>query len=85
MNQFKILNILVFDRIKEAGRLQQVLSRFGYIIKLRLGTHELSDSKNSRVGLIILVLGGNSDQWALLENELSSIGGIEVKSVSFQH
>lgn len=85
MNTYRVINILIFDRIKEAGKLQSVLSSYGNIIKLRLGTHELTSAKNSRIGLLTLVLGGQKELWEKLVQELSSLEGIEFKVVDFQH
>ena len=85
MNQIRIVALLIKDRIKEAGRTQRVLSKYSDIIKSRLGSHELSESKNSRIGTIILELVGNSERFDLLEAELDDIGGIEVKSIMFNY
>lgn len=79
----KILTILVKDRIKEAGRTQQLLTEFGNIIRSRLGFHEVSDKICSRVGVIILHLSGNPEDWTAFRSRLSEIGGIEYKSVVF--
>jgi len=80
-----IFGIMVYDRIKEAGKTQEVLTRYGSVIRTRLGFHELSKEKCSRVGTILIVLQGDPYQWDLLKEELSRIGGIEVQVMSFQH
>lgn len=85
MVKHKILGILIKDRIKETGKTQAVLSRNGNIISMRLGTHELSDSKNSRVGMIVLTLTGDETLWSQLEKDLAEIGGIEVKNIEFNY
>ena len=85
MEHIKIISILVKDRIKEAGRTQKTLSKHACLIKNRLGTHEVSESTCSRVGLIILQLTGDNDKWPKLEQDLAEIGGIEVKSVEFDY
>lgn len=85
MTTFKVIGILIKDRIKEAGRTQQVLSQYGHIIKMRLGHHEVSEEKCSRVGIIILTLGGNEADWKGLESDLSQIGGIEVRDMQFNY
>lgn len=76
---------MVFDRIKEAGRTQRVLSKHADIIRTRLGFHELSANVCSRVGTILLVLHADADQYARLEKDLAEIGGIEVKTMTFEH
>ena len=79
----RILTILVTDRIKEAGRTQKILSDYGHIIKSRLGFHEVSESKCSRVGVIILQLTGSIADWTKFETDLNMVDGIEFKSVTF--
>ena len=80
-----ILGILVFDRIKEAGLTQEVLSKHADVIRTRLGFHELSDTVCSRVGTIVLVLQGDPDKWVQLEADLAQIGGIEIKKMKFDY
>lgn len=83
MAQFKVLGILIKDRIKEAGKTQEVLTKYGSIINSRLGFHEVSTETCSRVGMIILQLAGNPNLWGELEEELSEIQGIEVQNMNF--
>ena len=85
MQQTMILGILVFDRIKEAGMTQKVLSKHADLVRTRLGFHELSDKVCSRVGTILLVLQGDPQQWQELEEDLSAIGGVEIKKMTFDY
>ncbi|HSV76811.1 MAG TPA: hypothetical protein VLH37_07245 [Bacteroidales bacterium] len=85
MKQNLILGILVFDRIKEAGRTQTVLTRHAAMIKTRLGFHELSEAVCSRVGTILLVLEGEPAGLQALISDLSVIGGIEIQEMSFDY
>ena len=85
MKQTMIMGILVFDRIKEAGKTQKVLSKHAGIIRTRLGFHELSEAVCSRVGTIVLVLEGQPESWKDLEKDLSEIGGIEIKKMMFDY
>ncbi len=85
MEQTMILGILVFDRIKEAGRTQKVLTKHAGVIRTRLGFHELSDTVCSRVGTIVLVLQGTPEKWEQLEADLSEIGGVEIKKMQFDY
>ena len=84
MKEIRILGLLITDRIKEAGRTQQVLSEFAHIIKSRLGFHEVTEDVCSRVGVIILQLSGKSSEFEALEEALSGIGGLEVQRMSFE-
>ncbi len=83
MEKTMIMGILVYDRIKEAGKTQEVLSRHAETIRTRLGFHELSDTVCSRVGTIILVLQGQPETWQQLEEDLQQIGGVEIKKMTF--
>ncbi|MFP4063976.1 MAG: hypothetical protein ACLFN2_06150 [Bacteroidales bacterium] len=85
MQHTMILGILVFDRIKEAGMTQKVLSRHADVIRTRLGFHELSDKVCSRVGTIVLVLQGDPQQWQELEADLAAVGGVEIKKMTFDY
>ena len=80
-----VLGILVFDRIKEAGRTQMILSKYAEVIRTRLGFHELSETVCSRVGTIILILQGDLEMRSRLEEELASVGGIEVQKMKFDY
>ncbi len=85
MQKTMILGILVFDRIKEAGLTQQVLSKHADVIRTRLGFHELSETVCSRVGTIVLILHGDPAKWEQLEHDLAQIGGIEIKKMNFDY
>ncbi len=85
MAQTKILGIMVYDRIKESGKTQEVLTRYASIIRTRLGFHELSREVCSRVGTILLVMQGDHEKIAQLQQELAEIGGIEVQTMEFRN
>ena len=83
MNKKYIIGISVFDRIKEAGLTQKILTEFADCIKTRLGFHELSIDKCSRNGIIVLELSGKEDRIQSLMATLTEIGGIEVNKMVF--
>ena len=83
MNELRVLGIQVFDRIKEAGRTQSVLSRYAHCIRTRLGFHELTSEVCSRDGFIVLELFGDSNEWDKLQEELGEIGGLDLQVMSF--
>jgi len=85
MKELRIIGLLITDRIKEAGMVQKVLTRNAHIIKSRLGFHEVSEDKCSRVGFILLQVTGNQQDFEKLETDLSAIGGIEIKHMIFQY
>ena len=83
MQELRVLGLQVFDRIKEAGRTQSVLSKYAHCIRTRLGFHELTSEVCSRDGFIILELGGESGERDRLQEELSEIGGLNIQVMSF--
>jgi hypothetical protein len=83
MKEVRIIGLLITDRIKEAGRTQQALTKYAHVIKSRLGFHEVSEEVCSRVGIIILQLAGDSMECHDLEQELAQIGGLELQRMVF--
>lgn len=82
--EINIVAIKVIDRIKEAGKIQAVLSKYGSAIKTRFGFHELNDSVCSRNALIILELAGESASDKKICDELNEIGGIKTEIMKFK-
>lgn len=83
MNKKYIIGISVFDRIKEAGLTQKILTEYADCIKTRLGFHELSIDKCSRNGIIMLEMIGNEERIEMMLSKLSEIGGIESQKMIF--
>jgi hypothetical protein len=83
MNEIGILALLIRDRVKEAGSVQTIISRYASVIRSRLGFHELTEASCSRVGIIMLQLSGEITLQRQLEEELKQVRGIEVKRISF--
>jgi len=83
VEEIRVLGLLIRDRIKEAGRTQEVLTRNAHLIRSRLGFHEVSEDVCSRVGIVLLQLSGKPEACEQLERELAGIGGIEVKKMVF--
>jgi len=82
--EIRILGVLITDRQKEAGKVQEVLTKYGCSIKTRLGLHEVSDLCSTS-GLIIIELAGASADMDMdkLEKELKIIGGIQTQRMIF--
>lgn len=83
MKETRIIGLLIRDRIKEAGRTQLVLTKYARLIKSRLGFHELNENTCSRAGVIILQLAGSPGEWLAFEEEIATIGGVEMQKMSF--
>jgi hypothetical protein len=85
MKELRIIGLLITDRIKEAGKTQEVLTRHARIIKSRLGFHEVSEDICSRVGFIILQVVGNEEDFENFLKELDAIRGVEVQQMVFHY
>jgi hypothetical protein len=83
MDQLKIIGIQILDRVKEAGLTQKALTRHANCIRTRLGFHELNEAVCSRTGLILLELFGNLQEQSVLETDLKTIGGINIREMVF--
>jgi hypothetical protein len=79
----KVLGIKIIDRIKEAGLTQSILSRHATVITTRLGFHEVTDDVCSREAYIILHLNGDPADSDSLTSELKTMGGIEIREMTF--
>lgn len=80
MSCYNIMAVLVSHRINNAKELQEILTKYGCIIKVRLGLHEAGDVC-SEEGLIILQLCGQEDEINALADELNKQEGIKAKNM----
>lgn len=84
MKEIRILGIHVSQRVKEAFRIQETLTKYGCSIRTRIGLHDVKDNYCSPSGLILLELYGDKEECNKLENELHSIEGLEVQKIVFE-
>jgi len=80
-----ILGVHITDRLHHAVQVQDVLTKYGNLIKTRLGLHELSDQFSSPNGLLILELAGDVLKCSELETVLANIEGVDVQKMLFEH
>lgn len=86
MKEIRILGLYINHRLKDASLLQNTLSKYGCIIKTRLGlndTNALPDANGSTGSLIILEITGTPNEILNLENELMNIDGLQVDRMLF--
>lgn len=83
MKEKRILGIYALNRRSTALKMQKIFSKYGCLIKTRLGLHEASERTCEESALILLELVGNSKEWDKLEKELKIIAGIKIKKMSF--
>ncbi|MEI6972394.1 MAG: hypothetical protein WCL44_12865 [bacterium] len=80
-----IVAIHVTDRVKQASRVQELLTRYGSSIKTRIGLHEASGTAAGPNGVILLELIGAERNCHAIIASLNAIAGVEAKSVVFEH
>lgn len=76
-----ILIALLRTRSKSAVRFQKVLTKYGCIVKTRLGIHDGVAGSCSDTGLVILELVGGGKETAVLTRRLNAIAGVSAKLV----
>ena len=80
MSCYNIMTLILNNRIKNAVKLQDVLTESGCIIKTRLGLHEAGDACTNE-GLIILQLAGSAEEIEALERKLNAVEGVKAQNV----
>ncbi len=78
----ELVIVKLLKRQAEAIRFQEVLTKHGCDITLRLGLHETGDQTCSEEGVIILQVKPERQAVDGLLADLKSVGPIEVKAVS---
>jgi hypothetical protein len=69
------------QRVENATKVQEVLTKHGCIIKARLGLHETSKDYCANYGLIILQCCGSSEDIDRLLADLNAVAGVTAKSI----
>ena len=80
-----IMAIHVTNRVRQASRVQDVLTKYGAGIKTRIGLHEATGTKASANGLILVEFIGTQRRSENMLAALNDITGVEAKSIVFQH
>lgn len=80
-----VVGIHVTNRVKQAGRVQQVLTRYGANIKTRIGLHEATGRAVSPNGVILLEMVGAKKRCCSIVDALNAIAGVACKILVFEH
>ena len=75
-----ILGIRLNNRIESSITFQEVLSKYGCIIKTRIGLHPTCSNICSRFGIILLEIT-DRDEVHNLESELRTIKGLKTNTM----
>jgi len=79
----KIMLIGMSERHHNAETVQKILTKYGCIIKVRLGLHE-TEKVCSPCGMVILQLEDQPEEIRKLEAELKDVKGVETKVVQMK-
>lgn len=80
MENYNIMAVVIGHRSKNAPEVQKVLTKFGCMIKVRLGLHE-AGNVCSEEGLVILQLAGDSSEIKNFQEELNAIEGVRANTM----
>ena len=81
MNCRTIMAVTISKRIAEAVKVQEMLTKHGCIIKLRVGLHEAGDVCADD-GLVLLHLCGTKNEIAALKTDLNKVKGVKAKTMT---
>jgi len=84
MKEVRILGVMINDPAKGAEKIQGILTKYGCVIRTRLGMHDMDEEYASDTGLMLLELTGDLQECLHLENELLSLDGVEVQKMAFR-
>ncbi|MDD5016705.1 MAG: hypothetical protein PHO15_01235 [Eubacteriales bacterium] len=76
-----IMIVRIGERRKNSPDVQQVLSRFGCSIKMRLGLHE-AETVCSDEGLLVLQMTGDREEMLGLEKALNGMENVKAQMVT---
>jgi len=85
MDKHIVVGVHITERVKHAGRVQEVFTQYGCSIRTRLGLHEADGQVCSPNGLILLELVDDDALNAEFIAALKAIDGVEVQQMVFDH
>ncbi len=83
MAVYNLMGILISKRHANASQVQEILTKYGCLIKVRLGLHETGDACTEE-GLMILQLSGTEDEIDELHAELNVLEGVVAENIRLQ-
>lgn len=72
-----VMSVLVNKRTEDAPRFQEVITKHGCLIRVRLGVHEVETC--SEDGLIMLQLCGEDDEVQALLKEINGLHSVRAR------
>lgn len=81
MTEYIVMAVVINHRSNKAPKVQEVFTKHGCNIKMRVGLHEAGNAC-SEEGLILLQLAGSKEEISELEKQLNDIEGVRVKTLT---
>lgn len=79
-----IMAVLQENRVETATKVQEIFTRFGCTIRLRVGLHDAGIEFCSNSGLILLQLCGNRTEIEQMQDELKKVPHVKVKMMALE-
>lgn len=77
MHNSTIMAVSIDNRLHDAPKFQELITRHGCIIRTRLGLHDINSC--SKEGLILLQLYGEEENIQALGNDINSLNSVKAK------
>ena len=81
MSCYYIIGVRMENRVDNALKFQEVLTKNGCKIKARLGLHDVSEGTCSNDGIIVLHPCGTKDDVEALVKELNNLDGVTARYI----
>jgi len=81
MEKYNLMGIVIENRRDFAPQVQEILTEFGCIIKMRIGLHEGIENSCSNEGFIILNLVDDDKEIKRFIKKLENIESVRVKNI----
>ncbi|HHP50672.1 MAG TPA: hypothetical protein ENM97_02075 [Moorella mulderi] len=76
--------VVVKHREKNAVKVQEILTKYGCIIRVRLGLHEVREDQCEDEGIIMLNLCGKEEEMKKLQEELNAVEGVFAERIHIE-
>lgn len=81
MANYNLMGVLISKRRAHAPAVQEILTRYGCLIRVRLGLHDLGDACSDD-GLLVLQLTDSKDEVDELHAELNALDGVSAEIIT---
>ncbi|HNZ32730.1 MAG TPA: hypothetical protein P5518_02465 [Candidatus Cloacimonas sp.] len=78
---YKVILVKIDQRSSEATKVQDILTKYGCNIRVRLGLHEVSNEFCANDGLVVLEVQGDRDILDKMIEELNALEYVQAKLV----